>query len=114
MKEEKERELAIKEEESNRREKEQVKNENSQKIQEEALNNDNSNNNFNNEPKNNSQYNEYAMQLKGLENQMYRVDIELGHLSENSDEYINKLQEKKELIYQQQEIIQKMQNISDN
>ncbi|MBY6799833.1 tetratricopeptide repeat protein [Clostridium botulinum] len=114
MKEEKERELAIKEEESNRKEKEQVKNENSQKIQEEALNNDNSNNNFNNEPKNNSQYNEYAMQLKALENQKYKVDIELGHLSENSDTYINKLKEKQELIYRQQEIIQKMRNILDN
>ncbi len=87
---------------------------NSQKIQEEALNNDNSNNNFNNEPKNNSQYNEYAMQLKALENQKYKVDIELGHLSENSDTYINKLKEKQELIYRQQEIIQKMRNILDN
>ncbi|EPY2278556.1 hypothetical protein ACXAT3_003324 [Clostridium sporogenes] len=114
MEEKKERELAIKEEESNRKEKEQVKSENSQKIQEETLNNDNLNNNFNNEPKNNSQYNEYAMQLKALENQKYKVDIELGHLSENSDEYINKLEEKKELIYKQQEIIQKMQNISGN
>ncbi len=78
------------------------------------MNNDNFNNNFNNEPKNNSQYNEYAMQLKALENQKYKVDIELGHLSQNSDEYINKLEEKKELIYKQQEIIQKMQNISGN
>ncbi|WP_407301134.1 hypothetical protein [Clostridium botulinum] len=54
------------------------------------------------------------MQLKALENRKYKIDIELGHLSENSDEYINKIQEKKELIYQQQDIIQKMQNISDN
>lgn len=28
--------------------------------------------------------------------------------------YINKIREKKELIYQQQDIIQKMQNMSDN
>ncbi|MBO0573747.1 hypothetical protein EXQ42_01975 [Clostridium botulinum] len=114
MKEKKERELAIKEEESNRKEKEQVKSENSQKIQEQTLNNNNSNNNLNNETKNNSKYNEYAMQLKALENQKYKVDIELEHLSENSDEYINKLKKKKELIYKQQEIIQKIQNISGN
>lgn len=54
------------------------------------------------------------MQLKALENQKYKVDIELEHLSENSDEYINKLEKKKELIYKQQEIIQKMENISGN
>ncbi|UAL59978.1 hypothetical protein K8O96_00930 [Clostridium sporogenes] len=111
IKEEKEREMAIKEKESNRKEKEQIKSENPQKIQEETLNNDNFNNNFNNKPKNNSQYNEYAMQLKALENQKYKVDIELGHLSENSDTYINKLKEKQELIYRQQEIIQKMKYI---
>ncbi len=34
------------------------------------------------------------MQLKELENPKYKIDIELGHLSKNSDAYINKLEEK--------------------
>ncbi len=119
IKEEKEREMAIKEKESNRKEKEQeqIKSENPQKkqeTQEKTINNSNSNDNFNYEPKNNSQYNEYDMQLKALENRKYEIDIELGHLAKNSDKYINKLEEKREVIYQQQEIVQKMQNILDN
>ncbi|MGO5065947.1 tetratricopeptide repeat protein [Clostridium sp. LCP25S3_F8] len=117
IKEEKEREMAIKEKESNRKEKEQIKSENPQKkqeTQEKTINNSNSNDNFNYEPKNNSQYNEYDMQLKALENRKYEIDIELGHLAKNSDKYINKLEEKRQVIYQQQEIVQKMQNILDN
>ncbi|EJO5346696.1 tetratricopeptide repeat protein [Clostridium botulinum] len=101
IKEQKEKDRVIKEQQ------EQVQKSSSETIQDESPQNSNYNNN-------NPQYNQYAMEIQSLEKRKIEIDTELTHLYKYSDEYINKLEEKRNLIYQQQEIIQKMKNISDN